>query len=195
MQARFRIQRIQTPSMARHGVLIRRLSLSPGKLTNSSVTGPSTPTLSDKPLASFFRSEILAKYSARPALICRAERPGAHGGPPSRIRNLQKDGEERPYLAWDYEEFDRNIMALARGLVGLGVTKGDRVGVVMGNNSAYAMLQWACASVGAVLVTLNPAYRLNEFVRVLLLCCFSLVDLAPDFNTVSCRGFASFRCA
>lgn len=27
------------------------------------------------------------------------------------------------------------------------------------------MLQWACASIGAILVTLNPAYRLNEFVR------------------------------
>lgn len=30
--------------------------------------------------------------------------------------------------------------------------------------SAYAMLQWACASIGALLVTLNPAYRLNELV-------------------------------
>ena len=30
--------------------------------------------------------------------------------------------------------------------------------------SVYAMLQWACASIGAILVTLNPAYRVNEFV-------------------------------
>ena len=30
--------------------------------------------------------------------------------------------------------------------------------------SAYASLQWACASVGAILVTINPAYRLNELV-------------------------------
>ena len=75
------------------------------------------------------------------------------------------------------------VLALSRGLLSLGVKKGDRVGVVMGNNrcasmvfacdphshnsvfSGYAMLQWACASIGAVLVTLNPAYRLNEFVR------------------------------
>lgn len=27
------------------------------------------------------------------------------------------------------------------------------------------MLQWACASIGAILVTLNPAYRLTELVR------------------------------
>lgn len=28
------------------------------------------------------------------------------------------------------------------------------------------MLQWACASLGAILVTLNPAYRLPELVRI-----------------------------
>lgn len=37
-------------------------------------------------------------------------------------------------LAWDFDEFNIHISALARGLVGLGVAKGDRVGVVMGNN-------------------------------------------------------------
>jgi hypothetical protein len=28
------------------------------------------------------------------------------------------------------------------------------------------MLQWACANIGAILVTLNPAYRLAELVRI-----------------------------
>jgi long-subunit acyl-CoA synthetase (AMP-forming) len=41
-------------------------------------------------------------------------------------------GVER-HLAWDFDEFDTHIRALARGLVGLGVNKGDRVGVIMGN--------------------------------------------------------------
>jgi acyl-coenzyme A synthetase/AMP-(fatty) acid ligase len=41
-------------------------------------------------------------------------------------------GVER-HLAWDFDEFDSHIRALARGLVGLGVNKGDRVGVIMGN--------------------------------------------------------------
>ncbi|KAI4518954.1 acetyl-CoA synthetase-like protein [Schizophyllum commune Loenen D] len=37
----------------------------------------------------------------------------------------------------------------------------------MGNNSSYAMLQWACASIGAILVTINPAYRINELIQTL----------------------------
>ncbi|KAL1730943.1 hypothetical protein EV714DRAFT_283840 [Schizophyllum commune] len=71
------------------------------------------------------------------------------------------------HLAWDFEELDRHIRALARGLLELGVKPGERVAVIMGNNSAYAMLQWACASVGAILVTINPAYRINELIQTL----------------------------
>lgn len=71
------------------------------------------------------------------------------------------------HLAWTFTEMDEHVMALARGLIAMGVTKGDRVGVIMGNNSAYAMLQWATARIGAILVTLNPAYRGNEIVNAL----------------------------
>lgn len=38
------------------------------------------------------------------------------------------------HLAWSFAEFDRHINALARGLLRMGVQKGDRVGVLMGNN-------------------------------------------------------------
>ncbi|KAL1745248.1 hypothetical protein HDZ31DRAFT_82110 [Schizophyllum fasciatum] len=65
------------------------------------------------------------------------------------------------------EEFDRHIKALARGLLEMGVKPGERVAVIMGNNSSYAMLQWACASIGAILVTINPAYRINELLQTL----------------------------
>ncbi|KAF8553800.1 acyl-CoA synthetase [Imleria badia] len=130
-------------------------------LTLSSVEGPKDPPLEHRTLPVYFRDEILAKHAERPALVCRQEKPRAHGGPPSRNMGVST------HLGWDFAEFDRHIHALARGLVSLGVQKGDRVAVVMGNNSSYALLQWACASVGAILVTLNPAYRVNELVNTL----------------------------
>jgi hypothetical protein len=34
--------------------------------------------------------------------------------------------------------------------------------------SAYAQLQWACSIIGAILVTINPAYKVHEFVNRLL---------------------------
>lgn len=43
------------------------------------------------------------------------------------------DAGRNGYLAWDFAEFDDNVAALARGLVGLRVKKNDRVAVVMGN--------------------------------------------------------------
>ncbi|EAU81427.2 acyl-CoA synthetase [Coprinopsis cinerea okayama7 len=133
------------------------------KRSLSSAEGPLEPPLSNKTLPQFWRTEILEKHSTRPALIACKERPRAHGGPPS--PNLGVSDR----LAWDYEEFNRHIDALARGLLCMGVQKGDRVAVIMGNTSAYAMLQWACASIGAILVTINPAYRLHELVGALQL--------------------------
>lgn len=97
-------------------------------LTKSSVQGPLEPPLSYKTLPQYFTEDVLSKHSSRPALICRNEDPRAHGGPLSANLGVST------HLAWDYEEFDRHIMALARGLLGMGVQKGDRVGVIMGNN-------------------------------------------------------------
>jgi acyl-CoA synthetase (AMP-forming)/AMP-acid ligase II len=125
----------------------------------SSVEGPLNPPLSNSTLSEYFSREIFEKQGTRPALICRNEPPRAHGGPLSRNLGV------KTHLAWDFEEFDRHIKAVARGLLTMGVKKGDRVGVLMGNNryctwffctsssltmacSAYASLQWACASIG-----------------------------------------------
>ncbi|KAK7683548.1 hypothetical protein QCA50_013383 [Cerrena zonata] len=147
------------------------------KLTLSSVSGPKEPPLVYSTLSSYFTDHILANHSTRPGLICRTEPPRTHGGPTSRNLGVTN------HLAWDFEEFDRHIHALARGLLDLGVKKGDRVGVVMGNNSAYAMLQWACASIGAILVTLNPAYRVNELAATLSLVGVSHLFVVPRIRS------------
>lgn len=145
-------------------------------LTLSSVQGVTNRPLDTRTLPDYFYSSILGTSATRPALICRAEKPRAHGGPPS------PSGSTR-HLAWDFEEFERHIAALARGLVGMGVQKGDRVAVLMGNNSAYAMLQWACASIGAILVTINPAFRLQELISTVNLVSVQHLFLVPRIRS------------
>ncbi|KAI6045273.1 acetyl-CoA synthetase-like protein [Pisolithus marmoratus] len=146
-------------------------------LTLSYVEGPVDPPLEHRTLPVYFREEIVGKHAGRRALISRQERPRTHGGPPSPNTGACS------HLAWDFQEFSRHIDATARGLISLGVKKGDRVAVVMGNNSAYALLQWACASVGAILVTLNPAYRLPELVETLNIAGASHLFVVPRIRT------------
>jgi fatty-acyl-CoA synthase len=63
---------------------------------------------------------------------------------------------------WTYAELDRDVDALARGLIGAGIGKGDRVGIWAPNCAAWTITQYATAKVGAVLVNVNPAYRTHE---------------------------------
>ncbi|KAG2368652.1 hypothetical protein BDR07DRAFT_1390489 [Suillus spraguei] len=161
----------------RRGVTSTRRTTTYRSLTSSSVQGPTERSLDLRTLTAFFREVILRKHPHRPALICRQERPRAHGGPPSRNLSVTT------HLAWDFDEFDIHIRALARGLVAMGVRKGHRVAVLMGNNSSYASLQWACASIGAILVTLNPAYRLNELVETINLVGVTHLFTVPRIRT------------
>ncbi|KAJ7207094.1 hypothetical protein GGX14DRAFT_500091 [Mycena pura] len=148
-------------------------------LTWSSVKGALEPPLVSSTFPRYFKAEILQRHSTRPALVSRNESARAHGGPASHNMGVTS------HLAWSFSEFDSHINALARGLLRLGVKKGDRVGVLMGNNSAYAMLQWACASIGAILVTINPAYRIQELANVLNLVGVSHLFIVPRIRTSS----------
>lgn len=48
--------------------------------------------------------------------------------------------DSSPHLKWSYEELWKHANALSRGLIGLGVKKGDRVAVLMGNNRYVGFL-------------------------------------------------------
>ncbi len=65
-------------------------------------------------------------------------------------------------LRWSYAEFNERIDAFAAGLLHLGIKTGDRVGIWGTNSSAWAVTQMATAKMGAILVNINPAYRLFE---------------------------------
>jgi fatty-acyl-CoA synthase len=61
-----------------------------------------------------------------------------------------------------YSALSDAVDQLAKGLVAIGFVKGDRIGVWSTNNIEWLMLQMATARIGAVLVNINPAYRLRE---------------------------------
>ncbi|WP_370891162.1 AMP-binding protein [Janibacter sp. GXQ6167] len=68
---------------------------------------------------------------------------------------------------WTYAQFQRDVDALARGLMAVGIEVGDRVGIWAPNGPEWVLLQYATAKVGAILVNINPAYRTHEVEYVL----------------------------
>jgi len=68
-------------------------------------------------------------------------------------------------LSW--HELDEQVTRVARGLAGLGLQPGDRVGVWAGNCAEWILIQYACARAGYVQVNVNPAYRAHELAFIL----------------------------
>ncbi len=61
-----------------------------------------------------------------------------------------------------YTQFAEQVDMVARGLLSLGFGKGNRIGIWSTNNIQWVLLQMATARIGAVLVNINPAYRIQE---------------------------------
>ncbi len=70
-------------------------------------------------------------------------------------------------LRYTYREFKEVVERCARSLMALGLKKGDHVAVWGQNVPEWVTLQFATGKVGAVLVTVNPAYKSHELKYVL----------------------------
>jgi fatty-acyl-CoA synthase len=70
-------------------------------------------------------------------------------------------------IRWTYREFLERVDDLARGLMALGVERGDRVGIWAMNHAEWILTQFATAKIGAIMVNINPAYRTYELEYVL----------------------------
>ena len=66
-----------------------------------------------------------------------------------------------------YAEFARLVDEMARGLMALGVNRGEKVAVWATNVPYWMALQFATAKIGAVLMTVNTYYRSHELEYVL----------------------------
>src|SRR5215210_2836394 len=70
-------------------------------------------------------------------------------------------------LRYTYTEFSEVVENCARSLMDLGIEKGDHVAVRGQNVPEWVTLQFATGKVGAVLVTVNPAYKSHELKYIL----------------------------
>jgi fatty-acyl-CoA synthase len=66
-----------------------------------------------------------------------------------------------------FAQLSSEVERTARGLSGMGLGAGDRVGMWSTNCVEWILMQLACARIGAVLVNVNPAYRAYELAFVL----------------------------
>ncbi|MDQ3387444.1 MAG: AMP-binding protein, partial [Actinomycetota bacterium] len=85
-------------------------------------------------------------------------------------------------LRYTYREFDSAVDECARALISLGIEKGDHVAVWGQNVPEWVTLQFATGKTGAVLVTINPAYKAHELKYVL-----EQSDAAALFLTTSVK--------
>ncbi len=61
-----------------------------------------------------------------------------------------------------YPEFRNDVDTFARALLAMGVKKGDHVAIWATNVPAWYITFWATTKIGAVLVTVNTAYKVHE---------------------------------
>jgi fatty-acyl-CoA synthase len=66
-----------------------------------------------------------------------------------------------------YEELNTEVDRLARGLLDLGVEKGDKVGLWMPNIPEWIVAYYAIARIGAVVVPMNTRYKTHEVEYIL----------------------------
>jgi fatty-acyl-CoA synthase len=88
-------------------------------------------------------------------------------------------------LRYTWAALRDEVDQFARGLMALGIQKGDRVGIWAPNCAEWTITQYACAKVGAILVNVNPGYRLHELEYALNQSGCNTLVLAPSFRTTS----------
>ena len=111
---------------------------------NRMVLGASpTEYLRHVAVSRIFFDNIVHKYGGRDAVV-----------------SLHQD------LRFTYMELAEQVNVLAKAFLAAGFSKGDRVGIWSPNNIEWLTTQYASSKAGIILVTINPAYRVQELAYV-----------------------------
>ncbi len=125
-----------------------------------------TSGISDTPLLGLtigdMFDETVAKYPDNPALIARQQ-----------------------HIRLSYRVLQAQVNRCAKGFMQMGIQKGQRVGIWSPNRAEWCITQFATAKLGAILVNLNPSYRLQEIEYALTQSGCNAVVIAPSFKTAN----------
>lgn len=97
-------------------------------------------------------------------------------------------------LRWSWAEFSRRVERVARALFARGVARGEHVGIWSMNAPEWVVTQFAAARLGAVLVTVNPAYRLFELEDALRLADVATLVVGNAFKSSDFVGMVHSVC-
>ena len=90
-----------------------------------------------------------------------------------------------------YRQFWEETSMVARALLARGVKKGDRVGIWAPNRWEWVVVQYATARMGAIMVNVNPAYRVHELEYALNQSGVSTLLLAKQFRQANYVGMVN----
>ena len=90
-----------------------------------------------------------------------------------------------------YRELGAEVDRVAKALLARGLDVGDRVGIWSPNGAAWVLVQYATAKIGAILVTINPAYRTHEVQYALDQSGCRMLVAATDFKTSDYRAMVA----
>jgi fatty-acyl-CoA synthase len=107
-------------------------------MKNSYFRGESSPELIDETIGECF-DRIATRFPDRDALVVRHQD-----------------------IRWTWSDYAAEVRQLSAGLMALGIRPGDRVGIWAPNCYEWCLTQFATARMGAILVCVNPAYRVFE---------------------------------
>jgi fatty-acyl-CoA synthase len=91
-------------------------------------------------------------------------------------------------IHFTYRQFKEVVDKCAKAFLALGVQKGDRVGIWSPNRYEWTVTQFATAKIGAILVNINPSYRLNELAYALNQSGCSTLVIADVFKASDFTG-------
>ncbi|KAI3326897.1 acetyl-CoA synthetase-like protein [Xylariaceae sp. AK1471] len=174
------------PGATKHRIWNASLHQSVTTSGKSYVEGPTDPPLLPNTIPEHFAS-IVSQYGDLPAVMARAP-VMMDASPPPTTPIGKKNRAETTTLT--YASLDALSNTVAHSLRSLGVKKGDRVAVSLGNVSESVVLTYAIFKLGAIWVPLNPSFNSAQLSAALahLGVEVLIIGAVTDLAYKPCRG-------